>query len=369
MTAEIAIMNKSAVALAADSAVTSYPAGKIYNSVNKLFTLSKYAPIGVMIYGVADLNGVPWETIIKTHRRNLGNKTFGTLKEYADDFLEYLNGANPMFPEDRQALYFRNSVFFRFQTIKQEIEAEVEENIVGKKKELSPSDVSQIVELRIRRHVEALAGFVSLQHISQEDIHQIVSRYSQALEEIKSVFQRLPLSETSHSLLKEITGLLFSRAWFEGASGIVIAGYGEKEIFPSIISFSIQGVINNKLIYRDDRSYRIDFNGAAWIVPFAQSEMADTFLRGIHRSYIELFKGYLNVFFLNYPRILLDSIPGIAPETKAVLLPQLITVGENLVKELETKTYAFQRENFIDPVVNAVELLPKDELLRFAKVM
>ena len=53
MTAEIAIMNKSAVALAADSAVT-YRAGheqKVFDTMNKLFALSKYRPVGIMVYG------------------------------------------------------------------------------------------------------------------------------------------------------------------------------------------------------------------------------------------------------------------------------------------------------------------------------
>jgi hypothetical protein len=53
MTAEIAIVNKNAVALAADSAVTlrDPSTSKIYNTANKLFMLSKFEPVGIMIYG------------------------------------------------------------------------------------------------------------------------------------------------------------------------------------------------------------------------------------------------------------------------------------------------------------------------------
>jgi len=67
MTAEIAIMNKEAIALAADSAVTmrQEKGQKIFTSANKLFALSKYYPIGIMIYGSASFMSVPWETIIK----------------------------------------------------------------------------------------------------------------------------------------------------------------------------------------------------------------------------------------------------------------------------------------------------------------
>jgi len=81
MTAEVAVMNKSAVALAADSAATS--SQKIYNSVNKLFSLSENHPVGVMIYGNSDLMGVPWETLIKVYRESLGNRSEPHLKTYA----------------------------------------------------------------------------------------------------------------------------------------------------------------------------------------------------------------------------------------------------------------------------------------------
>ncbi len=64
MSAETAIMNKEAIAIAADSAVTLRE-GKIFTSANKIFSLSKYHPVGVMIYGNATFMGIPWETMIK----------------------------------------------------------------------------------------------------------------------------------------------------------------------------------------------------------------------------------------------------------------------------------------------------------------
>lgn len=60
MTAEIGILNKIAVALAADSAVTiqQEKGQKIYNSANKLFMLSKHSPVGVMLFGNATFMGL-----------------------------------------------------------------------------------------------------------------------------------------------------------------------------------------------------------------------------------------------------------------------------------------------------------------------
>ncbi len=61
MTAEIAIMNKQAIAIAADSAVAlGKPVGlKVFNTMNKLFNLSKQNPVGILINGDSELLGYP----------------------------------------------------------------------------------------------------------------------------------------------------------------------------------------------------------------------------------------------------------------------------------------------------------------------
>jgi hypothetical protein len=67
MAAEIVILNKNAVALAADSAVTLRDpnTSKIYNTANKLFMLSKFEPVGIMIFGAAEFMAVPLETMLR----------------------------------------------------------------------------------------------------------------------------------------------------------------------------------------------------------------------------------------------------------------------------------------------------------------
>ena len=90
MSAGICIMNKNAIALAADSAVTVGQHLAIHNSANKLFALSKVAPVGVIIYSNAEIMGVPVEIVIKQYKKDLAQKTFDTLDEYVNDFIAYL---------------------------------------------------------------------------------------------------------------------------------------------------------------------------------------------------------------------------------------------------------------------------------------
>ncbi|MCG8347222.1 MAG: hypothetical protein MI924_05515, partial [Chloroflexales bacterium] len=75
MTAEVAILSRSAVALAADSAATivRYPEPgeeekRVLKGANKVFALSRTQPVAIMIFGDASFMGVPWETLVKMYR-------------------------------------------------------------------------------------------------------------------------------------------------------------------------------------------------------------------------------------------------------------------------------------------------------------
>ena len=103
MTAEIAILNSNAVALAADSAVTiGVQTNKVYTSANKLFQMSSNAPVGIMFYGKASFLGVPWETVLKCYRSKLGNKTFPKLIDYSKDFIQFIKSSRQMFTRKQQ---------------------------------------------------------------------------------------------------------------------------------------------------------------------------------------------------------------------------------------------------------------------------
>ena len=61
MTAVVGILNKQAIAVAADSAVTISGSNgrKIFNHANKIFRLSYGQPVGIMIYNSADFMQTP----------------------------------------------------------------------------------------------------------------------------------------------------------------------------------------------------------------------------------------------------------------------------------------------------------------------
>ena len=94
MTSEVVIMNKNAIVMAADSAVT-VGGTKTYNGVNKLFMLSNSPPMGIMIFGSADFENIPMETLIKEFKRKTDFKKNNNIELIKEEFLKFLTENTP----------------------------------------------------------------------------------------------------------------------------------------------------------------------------------------------------------------------------------------------------------------------------------
>lgn len=104
MTCEVAIMNLNAVALAADSAMTvrQWVNGerqtRYFKGSNKIFQISDHHPVGLMVYGAAGLQQVPWELMIKEFRAHLKSTSYQSLKGYAEALFDYIRQHPVFFP-------------------------------------------------------------------------------------------------------------------------------------------------------------------------------------------------------------------------------------------------------------------------------
>ena len=93
MTSEVIIKNKSGIVLAADSAVTISQGSiqqKVYNTANKLFSLSKEYPVGILVYNNAAINEIPVEIIIKEFRAQHGKNNYATISKCSEAFKSFV---------------------------------------------------------------------------------------------------------------------------------------------------------------------------------------------------------------------------------------------------------------------------------------
>ena len=295
MTAEIAIMNKSAVALAADSAITFSFRGeqkvfrrqKVFQSMNKLFSLSKYHPVGLMIYGNTEFMGIDWETIVKIYRNIIADQDFKTLRDYAYDFLGFLQSNQDLSDEPSQNSFVDRTISYEFSSIRSRVidainqEIERTGSITEKKVRESLQSVitSRHAFLRNRDYIKLIDGTT----LSSKKRQEIRKEYKPTIDRIKKViFEELPLDSGVSRKLTEIAiyALTKDDNNIGRTSGVVIAGYGEREIFPSLEEFHVDGIFSNTLKFSRQLSYAVGREKPASIIPFAQSEMVAAFMEG-----------------------------------------------------------------------------------------
>jgi hypothetical protein len=373
MTAEIALLNKNAVALAADSAVTLQRPNtqKIYNTANKLFMLSKYHPVGIMVYGNAELMGIPWETVIKIYREELRKTNFKTLIEFAEHFIVFLEKNSALFPEKLQASVLTGMCEWILSQMQQSIDAEVKKEIL----ELGPindAGILRIVATTIDQNLTEWEGYRRLDCFPQEFEKEIVDKYGAELGPlIDRVFEKLPIGDFRDKLLR-ICSLRITKAWWSlNAGGIVIAGFGKNDILPVVHSYTVESIVHNRLKLEHLPAHSNDMNesGAASIIPFAQAEIVHRFIRGIDPEYKQEFTQFLRGLLTSeYPNKLLNQFEGrLSDEDKRNTQAELIKLGRGVLSEFDTQWSDWERRKFIDPVLEIVGELPKDDLAAMAE--
>ena len=81
---------------------------------------------------------------------------------------------------------------------------------------------------------------------------------------------------------------------------IIIWGYGEDELFPSYESFVVSLAFDNKLKYTSKSKYVVSNDNVACVEPFAQTDVANTVVRGIDSDlrvqFYNTYKSSLNTF-------------------------------------------------------------------------
>ena len=96
LTSEIVSMNKGAIVMASDSTVT-IGGKKTRGGVEKLFMLSNNPPMGMMIFGNANFENIPMETLIKEYSKKTDFKKLKDIIAIKNDFLNYLGSVTPSF--------------------------------------------------------------------------------------------------------------------------------------------------------------------------------------------------------------------------------------------------------------------------------
>lgn len=375
MTAIVAVLNKHAVSVAADSAATISSSNnqKVFNTANKLFTLSKYHPISVAIYNNSELVGIPWEIIVKEYRKHLGEKAFHSLKEYADDLFRFMHDRHYFVTPENQRLHLF-SVMMNFM-------GEAIFSVRGNNLSITGSALTVGIEQLLDQIIADMNGFDSYPtydtfdedsfgNFLKTEIDNVLSSLSS---ELNVVLKRAKVVNTFYLLFtKKIPLQLLYKKYQHFPSlltfsGIVFTGFGDSEIFPSLYSYRVQYVIDGKLSVVNESSISINTNDDVFIQPFAQADVMATLIDGIAPVVKEIyFKG------------LADPIKNLLKDISNQVRPVNRKLSDNIDKFISIDLQRYinsyilkcdqQRlDSYTAPLVRSVAMLEKEDLADFAE--
>ena len=343
-------MNKHGIALAADSAVSISDGQKVYHTAEKLFRLST-APISIMTYGCAEIMGVPWEIVIKTYVKQFGERRFQTVEQYALDFLRFIETSEILFPVSVQQEWFSSIVESVLKTnIREQWKCKL-----GNEPKSHCRKASSLLLQTVKQEISSLQKIMPIEQLDHGFGEKVISEHADIIRKLQdSLFHDVEISDEINDEIKELVKLLHTRQWFhpDHFSGVVFAGFGEPEPFPSLYIYSVSTIVSSKLRWAKADEAHVDRKSPVIIIPFAQTDMIDLFCSGI------------------YPT-LKDRLADII--SKCMPRPQGRSPSKSKAKIVEKEVMdAIEKEfqeKYTLPLISAVEVLSCYDLAKMAEAL
>ena len=346
MTSEILILTPSAVALAADSAVT-IGNRKTYNGVNKLFMLSNDPPMGIMTYNLSNFSNIPLETIIKEFRAEIKKEDLTTVIEFRDKFIEFLD---ELVKNELYVCSFEDRVMEFIAPL-----------------DLNPIPVDEVTFVNIIRNIPNDWDY----DIFGEDAELIIENLNQNNEKFINAIPNYTNFDNQDEILELFKKFFVYKEFVEPFTGIVIAGFNKNRLFPSYVEFNINYLFDDKFTFNEIND--MDISGdQVHVRPLAQGDVIDTFLGNMDGNTRFKLINYVENIYGNYTINLIDAInnnPNLNDDEKQKFINEIskIEVANDSLNSSFVDFLDQLKQDHADPILASISALPKDELSNLAE--
>ncbi|NBB16246.1 hypothetical protein GVN21_12840 [Caulobacter sp. SLTY] len=293
MTVEVLLMNRTAVAMAADSAVSVTEDSRVLTSqtgVQKVFVLNGQSASGLMVHGLAEFCGCPWATVVEAFKaKGLGGEpTLAATVESIVGLLRSLYGGE-LVSREQAATYFRFFVAYAvrdFQLHYERLQAAApgrpRDELLGLALEHLRAEVMettvyedtgprQVERGRVGEETQVLRALIA------ENLDHVLELMADDL---------LGKGVVSREMRAKLAGVVragLTTTWMPSelpTTGVVIAGFGRDEISPSYFELQVYGLLGDVLKYDYSDAGRLGPDLPVVIKSFAQDSAVNRFLRG-----------------------------------------------------------------------------------------
>lgn len=375
MTALVGILNKKAAVMAADSAVTVTrgETSRIYNNMTKIFSLHKTDHVGLMLFNNIEFMGVPLSILIKIFKEQRSNHHFDTLHGYVDDFIDFL-GKEKMFQDNKmQHTYLFSEIGTYYDKVKSYAADEIQKTLskIGDR-ELTQGEISNLQREKLKEGIAAITEMVKENDKSPRFENYTFKKFlAYAKEDIDVLMdlckdEELPL-DMREDWEKGIYEYLCSKVFYNG-TGLVFVGYGNDEIFPSLIPIYISGIFdgNFRFCYSTNEEEHINFDNASAIVPFAQTDVMMTVMKGISPALLDKVAEATADAVSQTKDKMIEAMKAVEIDDETIAKLQEIELKEVSEKH-EEQIQAFIQTEYVNGLVDTVEAFGVEDMANMAE--
>lgn len=355
MTAEVAILNKTAIAVAADSAVTVGET-KVHRSTTKIFSLCH--DIGATIYGYSELGGMPWEVLLKLFRAEHGRDPFPTVDACYRALHAFLS-------EHRFRLEngsVEGLIRFSIEVI------EFTKEGLGE----VPKDSRTTDQLTAIINSE-LESYEALDRAFEFDSPTLTTFTSEAQDIIEAVAESVfadidyhPPAEVLPKFVELVFTALSSSYVSDYASGLVVFGFGHEELFPQLKETIYDCVPLGVLRRTFTRTTDAQTNGAT-IAPLADRTIMDTLIQGTDDHLHSLFVEVASKIATGVAeRIVKDNL---AKSDHIVAIDIAKRQIGKIIENLRESANEYIQVMYVNGMMNTIENMPKEDVAILAEAL
>jgi hypothetical protein len=155
------------------------------------------------------------------------------------------------------------------------------------------------------------------------------------------------------------------------STGLVIAGYGCEELFPSIIHFEVDGKCGGHTRIWKKKSW--NYNGknrlsGGMVIPFAQRDMLHLFMEGISANYLTFLRRSIKELLKKKTDSMITKYVGDVAEQKLEVQRHEAdnkTILDGLIDEFAK----YRNKVSVNPTMNTIRSLPKEEMASMAEAL
>jgi len=161
---------------------------------------------------------------------------------------------------------------------------------------------------------------------------------------------------------------LKSKEDYTNHTGLIFVGYGNDEIYPSLIPMRIFLGLGSRLRFSiiSEKEAAISNEKEGAICPFAQTDVMDTIINGIDTDLEKIYYENFKVFLKKEYRKMADFVRGNNPDL-ALRIDKLHAA--DLIAQIEATNKKIKKAKFVNPLMDGLATLSKEDLAEMAETL